>query len=595
MTYQAPMNPSMQPQAPPPPPVDDAARGKFISLMKSINPETDLMFGRLQGYQGGGFVEGLGTLGTLEEDPLGTLGDLGIPKTPKAPLPAATPFPVQGKIGVPGFKGQFFKEEDVRGTRFPAFAPALRAEVEEESTRGAGSAGTIPIPGSGIHTGATIPIQKLGLKAAETGIEALSPYYEKLKEGLKAGTYDVLKGTEAGDNLIKFLGLEPSAETDPRIISTGQAAYTDAGPPSVAGILEPSGMEIARAALDIVAMKDAGKTNAEIIERVGGMYGTDRAVQIFNAYNKVPGRPQIPGAAIAILAGDIIGEGKITGPAAGAAFTTGIGEIITQSLLTNAALAAEAAAAAGGVGAIGVTGASAGATLGAYAAGAVPAIVMTAAKMHAAKRDAFRARRSAEDRAFSAGIVSFHPDKGDIEHSTGHTAKDINALFKEDWESEYNYLGQQLNEELGNRFHHGDESTRKMAQRNLGVIQKYRQKIPAYDSAWIQFMGGKITRGQFETQSQRAINSYVIDKLGGKRELKPGEVRVADRRHAVGGAYRPSQIIDLSNELGRWQYYRLTGQAPPGYGVTPEVETEGDTMYNLAARAEARRREEEDA
>ena len=96
-------------------------------------------------------------------------------------------------------------------------------------------------------------------------------------------------------------------------------------------------------------------------------------------------------------------------------------------------------------------------------------------------------------------------------------------------------------------------------------------------------------------QSQKAVDDYIIGKLGTKVALKPGEVVVSDPRHLHRGALsRPSQIIDLSDESGRLQYYRLTGQPPSGYGVQADEEGE-DSLYNIAAQEAARRQAEYDA
>ena len=202
----------------------------------------------------------------------------------------------------------------------------------------------------------------------------------------------------------------------------------------------------------------------------------------------------------------------------------------------------------------------------------IPAPIQTALlvqDIHDMKKSAIKAKRKYEDKLFSAPIASLHPNQRNIEHSTGHPTTQIAELFEPSRPDELNYLGGQLARELdpprGERFYHGDESTRKLMEKNLGTIQKYRNTIPAYDNIWNQFAYGQISRGQFMVQSQKAVDDYIIGKLGTKVALKPGEVVVSDPRHLHRGALsRPSQIIDLSDESGRLQYYRLTGQPPSG-------------------------------
>jgi hypothetical protein len=624
MTYQLPLDPAMQPQAQAPtqaPTIEDAKREQFIALMSGIIPETDRVFGRLPGFQSGGEVQGLVPLGTLEADPLGIIGNLGMPETPRVPLPTFEPLPAQKKIGVPGFGGQFLKEEEVRGTRFPAFAPDLSAaRVEDESDREESYSPFGLPPAVGLSLADSPPIQKFVLKAAEVGADKISPFVEEylldplkqagagaiqtmenylysspeggpvpggygaLPGGPVPGGYGALPGgpvpggygtgfgeitgEAAGDAAGEAAG--DAATTQQELIRGADSGFT----------LMPSVPEAIGGVLRIAQMREQGATNAEIIESVGSRYGIKKGVEYLNTYGKIPGAHALPAASIAILAADLIETGKISESAATSAITSAMGSAITNAIMTNAVLAASGTTAAGTFAAAGGTtmaGAGAGATLGAAAAGAIPAALIIAAQMYGAKRDRDRGRQDAEEQAFSAGISAMHPDIISIENSSGHSGKDIIGLFQPAWAGEINHLGQQLNKELGGVFHHGDESVRKHAETALGRIQKYRQKIPAYDSAWRQFRVGNISKGQFMSQSQRALNSYVLDELGGKRKYKSGELFIPG---SVGGGH--AKIIDVSDRHGAAEYYELTKKTPPGWDIvhTPE----GYEFYNIADR-----------
>jgi len=562
MTYQAPMNPSMQPQAPPPPPpADDAARGKFISLMKSINPETDLMFGRLQGYRLGGVVEGLGTLGTLEEDPLGTLGDLGIPETPKAPLPAATPFPVQGKIGVPGFKGQFFKEEDVRGTRFPAFAPALRAEVEEESTRGVAGIPTI-VRGADIRPQQIAPIGDLGMEIGKTLSsqigETLSPYYEELKEGLKAGTYDVLKGTEAGDNLIEYLGIKPdfsdvpesvdfssdfpAAETDPYTIATRQAAAAAVpAAPDALDVITPSPIEAGTAALEVLALREAGVPDEQIALQVGGKYGAKKAIEYMNLSRAVGDK--LPAGAIAAIAPDLLREGKITAGGASAAVTNLASFGIKQAMLSAQTTA------------LGMTPA-----LYASIYAALPGIAVTALQMHQANKAKTRAKQNAEIAQYTGTIHAIGdmlPHTWQADMRGGEAALDFATLEKavglaDPVGTPSSHLGMargQAGRDLlleypqliggANIDTVADQSLKGAAARATGRLA-VSMAIPGVKAAFDQLMRGQIRLSEFKSQSQAAFDRFKNSDAY-QRALRPATVE--DTRAELREALAKKQTV----------------------------------------------------
>jgi hypothetical protein len=117
-----------------------------------------------------------------------------------------------------------------------------------------------------------------------------------------------------------------------------------------------------------------------------------------------------------------------------------------------------------------------------------------------------------------------------------------------------------------------------MMENNLGVIQKYRNTVPAYDNVWNQFARGQISQGEFKAQSQRAIDNYIVGKLGAKRILKPGEEVVTGRGH-FGSLQSPLQkaVVDLTTAGGAEQYYNITGgNLPPGWTRGPTPETSGE-------------------
>ena len=220
------------------------------------------------------------------------------------------------------------------------------------------------------------------------------------------------------------------------------------------------------------------------------------------------------------------------------------------------------------------------ATLNAMAGGPLGTVVglaRMAQDIHDMKKSALKAKRKYEDQAFSAPITGLQPNLRNIEQSTGHPTRDIQNLFKDSWAGEKNYLGQQLAKELdppdGARYYHGDESTRKMMENNLGIIQKYRNTVPAYDNVWNQYVRGQIGREEFKAQSQKAIDNHIVGKLGAKRSLKPGEVTISDTRFGRTGA--AIEIVNINTESGRDAYFETTGRTPPGWSrelIDPDID-----------------------
>ena len=243
-------------------------------------------------------------------------------------------------------------------------------------------------------------------------------------------------------------------------------------------------------------------------------------------------------------------------------------------------------------------GAQAAATPGVTAAGAATAALPFAAMMaikagidikQAQDKGLFR-KRAYEDAAFSAPVVNLQPymtrlsqpvEKG----GTGHSVKEIQELFKPSRPDELNYLGGQLARELdppdGAKYYHGDESTRKMMEKNLGIIQKYRNTIPAYADVWDKFSRGQISHPQFKAESQKAVDNYIVGKLGARRVVKPEEI------------WFRGEYLDMSKKGNAQTYYEQTRRTPPGWGVYRGPEE--DELYNLKERAEllARRRAED--
>jgi hypothetical protein len=239
-----------------------------------------------------------------------------------------------------------------------------------------------------------------------------------------------------------------------------------------------------------------------------------------------------------------------------------------QMAITQAGSAKAAAAAGAGAYAAGT---SLPMTTAGMAAATAPMAAMMLAKtamdMKFAKEKTLFRKREYEDRAFSAPIANLHPNLSNIQQSTEHSSESIDKLFKDSWAGERNYLGQQLAKELdppdGARYYHGDESVRKMMENTLGVIQKYRNTVPAYDNVWNQFKRGQISQGEFKAQSQRAIDNYIVGKLGAKRILKPGEVRIYNARSGEWAS--TTSIVDLNTSGGAEKYYNITGVEPPGW------------------------------